>query len=196
MSSARGPARVPRPELQAAADRGLIRAMASSFRRILVPHDFSAPATQALRMAAALASTHGGTLTVLHVIVPFYVPADLPLGLGADQLPPPASFVPEQRRRLERLVTRVLGEDAPPVKVAVEVGDPARCILDAARRADAVVMATAGRTGLAHLLIGSVAEKVVRHSPVPVLTVRPKPSRARPGAGPRSRRAAGRGTGG
>lgn len=155
--------------------RALIRRMPSPFRRILVPYDFSTPANQALRMAAALATRHDGTLTVLHVIVPFYVPADLPLGFGAEQLPPPASLVPEQRRRLERLVARVLGPDAPRVRVAVEVGDAARCILDAAGRCDAVVMATAGRTGLAHLLIGSVAEKVVRHSPVPVLTVRPKP---------------------
>lgn len=149
-----------------------------------MPHDFSAPATRALRLAATLARAHGGRLTVLHVIVPFYVPADLPLGLGAEQLPPPASFVPEQRRRLERLVTRALGADAPPFTIAVEVGDPARCILEAARRADAIVMATAGRTGLAHLLIGSVAEKIVRHATVPVLTVRPRVA-----AAPATRRA-------
>jgi nucleotide-binding universal stress UspA family protein len=151
--------------------------MPTPFRRILVPHDFSSPANQALRMAAALARTHDGTLTVLHVIVPFYVPADLPLGLGADQLPPPSSLVPEQRSRLERMVAKVLGPDAPRSRAVVEVGDPARCILDAAGRADAIVMATAGRTGLAHLLIGSVAEKVVRHASVPVLTVRVQPRR-------------------
>lgn len=148
--------------------------MPALFRRVLVPHDFSAPATRALRLAATLARAHDGRLTVLHVIVPFYVPADLPLGLGAEQLPPPAAFVPEQRRRLERLVQRVVGPEGPACTVTVEVGDPARCILEAAPRFDSVVMATAGRTGLAHLLIGSVAEKVVRHSPVPVLTVRPR----------------------
>jgi len=47
------------------------------------------------------------------------------------------------------------------------------CILAAARGADSIIMATHGRTGLDHILIGSIAEKVVRHSPVPVLTIRP-----------------------
>jgi nucleotide-binding universal stress UspA family protein len=54
------------------------------------------------------------------------------------------------------------------------MGNPLQCILAAARDVDSIVMATVGRTGLAHFLIGSVAEKVVRHSPVPVLTIRPR----------------------
>ena len=53
-----------------------------------------------------------------------------------------------------------------------EIGDASPRIIDAARRADSIVMATSGRTGLAHFLIGSVAEKVVRHAAVPVLTMR------------------------
>lgn len=150
------------------------------FRRILVPHDFSPEATVALKTAASLAKTHGGSLTVLHVIVPFYVPADVPFGLAADTLPPPASFVPEQRARLEKVVTKALGGDAPPVTYRVEVGDASQCILDAARRADLVVMSTLGRSGLKHLLMGSVAEKVVRHATSPVLTIRvpEKPARS------------------
>jgi universal stress protein A len=118
-------------------------------------------------MAASLARTHGGRLTVLHVVVPFYLPADAPFGMA-----PPGDFIPEQRAHLERLVAKVLGPDGPPATVEVEVGDAAQRILDAAQRADCVVMATSGRSGLAHLLIGSVAEKVVRHATVPVLTVR------------------------
>jgi nucleotide-binding universal stress UspA family protein len=55
--------------------------------------------------------------------------------------------------------------------------------VDAARGADLIVMSTMGRTGLSHLLVGSVAEKVVRHAPVPVLTLRPAGARkARRGA--------------
>ena len=50
-------------------------------------------------------------------------------------------------------------------------------IIEAAKRMDLVVMSTTGRSGLAHLLIGSVAEKVVRHSPIPVLTMRPEAAR-------------------
>jgi nucleotide-binding universal stress UspA family protein len=153
------------------------------FRRILVPHDFSSQATVALKAAASLAREHDGRLIVLHVIVPFYVPADVPFGLAADTFPAPASFVPEQRKHLETLVGRALRGDAPPVTCRVDVGDASQCILDAARRADSIVMSTAGRSGLSHLLIGSVAEKVVRHAHVPVLTIRVPEKVSRPKKG-------------
>jgi universal stress protein A len=151
------------------------------FRRILVPHDFSPQATVALKAAARLAREHRGTLTVLHVVVPFYVPADVPFGFAADAMPSPTMFVPEQRKRLTSLVDKALGKDAPRVTYRVDVGDASQCILDAARRADSIVMSTSGRSGLSHLLIGSVAEKIVRHARVPVLTIRvpEKTSRAR-----------------
>jgi nucleotide-binding universal stress UspA family protein len=58
------------------------------------------------------------------------------------------------------------------VDAKIMVGDPYQRIIEAARGMDAIVMSTAGRTGLSHLLIGSVAEKVVRHSPIPVVTLR------------------------
>ncbi|HJW70482.1 MAG TPA: universal stress protein [Candidatus Binatia bacterium] len=142
------------------------------FRRILVPHDFSPQATVALKAAARLAREHDGSLTVLHVVVPFYVPADVPFGFAADAMPSPTMFVPEQRKRLTSLVDKALGKDAPRVTYRVDVGDASQCILDAARRTDSIVMSTSGRSGLSHLLIGSVAEKVVRHATVPVLTIR------------------------
>jgi nucleotide-binding universal stress UspA family protein len=145
---------------------------ASLFRRVLVPHDFSPQATVALKTAARLAREHDGTLIVLHVVVPFYIPADVPFGFAADAMPSPTQFVPEQRKRLESLVKKALGTDAPPVTYRVDVGDASQCILDAGRRADSIVMSTSGRSGLSHLLIGSVAEKVVRHANVPVLTIR------------------------
>ncbi len=145
---------------------------ASIFRRILVPHDFSPQATVALKTAANLAREHDGTLTVLHAIVPFYVPADVPFGLAADVIPSATQFIPEQRKTLERIVTRALGADAPRVTYRVDVGDASQCILEASRRADSIVMSTHGRSGLTHLLIGSVAEKIVRHATVPVLTIR------------------------
>ena len=139
----------------------------SLFRHILVPHDFSEQATVALKTAGMLASEHGGRLTVLHVLVPFYMPADVPFGM-----PPPGDLVPEQRGALERLVTKALGRRRPPVTVRVEIGEAAQRIIQAAQGADSIVMATSGRSGFAHLLIGSVAERVVRHATVPVLTLR------------------------
>ena len=143
------------------------------FRHILVPHDFSNQATVALKTAAKLAKEHRGKLTVLHVLVPFYMGAEVPFGM-----PAPGDLILEHRQFLERLVARVLGSGGPPVTVRVDIGDASRRIIDAARRSDSIVMATSGRTGLSHFLIGSVAERVVRHATVPVLTLRvPVPKR-------------------
>ncbi|MFN8545831.1 MAG: universal stress protein [Candidatus Binatia bacterium] len=150
--------------------------MPSLFRRILVPYDFSDHAARALRIAVSLAATHGGKLTVLHVLPPFQPVVEFPPG---ESWLPPLDLVPKVKKQLETNVARVLGRGrmAPSASCRVEIGDPAQRIVEAARQADVVVMATAGRTGLAHLVIGSVAEKVVRHSPAPVLTVRPAPAR-------------------
>jgi nucleotide-binding universal stress UspA family protein len=145
------------------------------FRRILVPHDFSDHATRALRTALDLARQSAGRVTVLHVVTPVYPMAAVP----AAWMPPP-DLVPTARQELERLVKRAAGRaDAPPVACRVEVGDPAERIVALAARADLVVMATRGRSGLAHLLIGSVAEKVVRHAPAPVLTMHAGTARGR-----------------
>jgi nucleotide-binding universal stress UspA family protein len=144
------------------------------FKRILVPHDFSSEADQALRVAGQLAGG-SGTVTALHVIEPYYGPTDMTF---ATMVPPPESLVPEQRRELEGRVRKILGAAARRATVRVRVGDPGREIVRAAGKADSVVMATMGRTGISHLLIGSVAERVVRMSPVPVLTLRAR-TRAR-----------------
>lgn len=145
------------------------------FRRVLVPHDFSASADAALKAASELTQRDDGRLVILHVIAPFY---GAPMLDGDGAWPGPASLVPEQLRALKEHVARVLGRMAPAYVCRVEIGDPAQRIVDAARAADSIIMATHGRTGLAHLLIGSVAERVVRLSSVPVLTVRPPKPRA------------------
>jgi nucleotide-binding universal stress UspA family protein len=161
------------------------------FRKILVPHDFSAHATGALRVAAALAKEHRGRLIVLHVLPPYPVAA---VGMAEGVvLPPPPNTLSEVRQKLEAIVGKVLsGRGAPKATCRVEVGDPAQRIVEAASAADSVVMATEGRTGLSHLLIGSVAEKVVRHSPRPVLTLRGTLRSSRPAAMRGRRRPSGR----
>lgn len=153
--------------------------MPAAFRRILVPHDFSQHADRALRTAAALVTSPRGTLHVLHVVTPFTPIAGLPPAeMGAYV--PPADLIAAERRRLEQRVARLVrGPGAPRVVCEVVIGDPFHRILAGCRGMDVVVMATAGRSGLAHLLIGSVAEKVVRHAPIPVLTLRPGPARGR-----------------
>jgi universal stress protein A len=145
--------------------------MATLFRRILVPYDFSPPATRALKTAAELAAAHRGRLVVLHAVTPFYPVTDLPMAETAAWIPP-ADLVAEARKRLEALVARTLRGRKARATCIVEIGDPYQSIIAAARKADTIVMSTHGRTGLTHLLIGSVAEKVVRHAPVPVLVLR------------------------
>lgn len=143
------------------------------FSKILVPHDASAPATHALEVAADLARRNDGRLIVVRAIAPFLPFSDLGSAEGSGWIPP-EDIVALDLDSLERLVGKTLGKDAPPAECRVVVGTPYEVIMDAARDADSIVMATHGRTGLEHLLIGSVAEKVVRHATVPVLTIRPK----------------------
>ena len=162
--------------------------MTDLFRRILVPYDFSDAATAALDVAADLARGQRGTITVLHAIAPVYPVSAFP---GAGEIPvwvPPEDVCEETRVRLEAAVAKRIGTRIAGVTCRVVVGDPHHRIIEAARRADSIVMGTVGRTGLAHLLVGSVAEKVVRHSPVPVLTVRPGRRRAKASAATGARR--------
>jgi nucleotide-binding universal stress UspA family protein len=167
------------------------------FRRILVPHDFSEHATRALVVAADLARRTRGRLEVLHVLTPLYGGPGYP-SQEAIAWTPDRERVAQLERRLALVVAAALpARGAPPVRVRVVRGEALTCILAAARRADAIVMATLGRTGLAHVLLGSVAEKVVRHAPIPVLTVRArtraraarrrKPARKRISTGRRAR---------
>jgi universal stress protein A len=135
--------------------------MNNSLRIILVPHDLSKHANRALQLAASLAGPQG-RLIVLHVTNHYGNPAVQKKVLDAG------------RRGLARAVQVTLGsEPMIPVEQQVVSGDPHREIVKVAKKADCIVMCTLGKTGLSHLLIGSVAEKVVRHAPTPVLTFRP-----------------------
>ena len=132
--------------------------MPTLFRKILVPHDFSDHATDALKVAGELARVHRGRLLVLHAVAPFYGGVGFPPQEEVAWLPTD-DVVDELRQRLRRLVARAVRQRA---DCRVVVGDPVTSIVAAARSADSIVMATMGRTGLSHLLIGSVAERVVR----------------------------------
>ena len=143
------------------------------FKKILVPYDFSTSADAALATAVDLAALHGGTVRVLHVVPPIRPAHGRPL-------PPPWADLAALREQLAAVLARATkGRRIRRTASDVLVGSPVTCILDAAAKADAVVMGTLGQTGLARLLIGSVAERVVRHAPVPVLTVRARARRRR-----------------
>jgi nucleotide-binding universal stress UspA family protein len=143
---------------------------------VLVPHDFSPAADRALRTAAALTAAAHGRLTVLHVIAPFYPLGDL-LYDGATVLDP-RQLEARVLAKLERHVAALLGPSA--ARCAVTTGNPGQRIVAAGAKGSCIVMPTSGRTGTAHALIGSVAERVVRFSTVPVLVL-PDPRKRRRG---------------
>ena len=143
--------------------------MATVFRKILVPYDFSRPAAHALAVAVDLARTHAGELHVVHAIPPLYPLHGRPLLPSADEI------AATGKRLAADVAKAVAGRRLRRVRSSVLVGTPAQCILEAAKRSDVIVMGTLGRTGLPHLLLGSVAERVVRYATVPVLTIRAKP---------------------
>jgi nucleotide-binding universal stress UspA family protein len=146
------------------------------FNRILVPHDFSTHATATLRAASRLVAP-GGRIVVLHVVVPFTPVTDIPPA-GIASYIAPDELLAGATKQLKRLVEKTLpSRGGVRVETKVEIGDPYQRIIAASRGMDAVVMSTAGRTGLSHLLIGSVTEKVVRHCTVPVVTLRPEATR-------------------
>ena len=144
-----------------------------ALKSILVATDFGEASGAALAYGRELARTFGATLHVLHVADDVYV------RLGGDAY---MAVLPELQKDLEvaaqRQLDELLVDNDPiplPVKKAVLTSSAtAGAIVQYARDLgiDLIVVGTHGRTGLAHFVLGSVAERIVRRSPVPVLTVR------------------------
>ena len=141
--------------------------------RILVPTDFSKHSHNALTYAVAFAEKFGAELYLLHVVqdlalfIPEAVSVAPPVG------PPVEQMTAAVREALLRLVQENnLGRFT--VHTEVREGTPFYEIIQFAKEAgiDLIIMGTHGRSGLAHVLLGSVTERVVRKAPCPVLTVR------------------------
>jgi len=145
--------------------------VASFFKKILCPIDFDDGSIVALRYARDLAKEQNATLHVLHVV---FIPLISP-GFPGEPYP----VVSEEPSKLE--LQKIAGEHLEgKVRYQVEArsGRPAETINQAAQDlgVDLLVMATHGRTGVTRLVLGSVAEHIVRTSSRPVLTIRPKDS--------------------
>ncbi|MFB0515928.1 MAG: universal stress protein [Candidatus Neomarinimicrobiota bacterium] len=144
-----------------------------SYNKILLTTDFSEYSKVAIPHAVEMARQFGAKLVVLHVLEPLLTPVDFawgPMALSEDW--------EEQRTRhsqkfLEEWVASELPTDLTVIPILAH-GTPIREICHTVREEniDLVVMATHGQTGITHALFGSTAEKVIRRSPVPVLTVR------------------------
>lgn len=159
------------------------------FKKILCPVDLSRFSLEALQLAVKIAEASEATLDILHVI---HNPFDEIYMTEITQTDPALIDVyanePQRRAKILRATeehSEVLlkqfchdtVQNYRKIRYHVRRGDPFENILDATEdlMTDLVVLATHGRTGVKRLVIGNVAEKIVRHAPCPVLTVKPKP---------------------
>jgi nucleotide-binding universal stress UspA family protein len=138
-------------------------------RHILCPTDFSDNADYALQVALDVARQNEASLVVLHV-ADTLGPENATFGQVASELQPEAHV-----RRLEERLGRAVPPDAGVmVRCLLRGGDPVRAIEEVVRAegCDLIVAGTHGRTGLQHLLMGSIAERIVRLAPCPVLVLK------------------------
>jgi len=148
------------------------------FTNVLCPVDFSPYSVNALRAASDLTLQFGGRLSVLHAIPPIPVSAVPGSPTTFNVAEYQQQLVAGYTRKLDELLSGTLPAQLRPpsarVRALVVHGDPAFQIVQYAREegVDVIVLATRGRTGWEHVVFGSVAERVVRLSPCPVLTIR------------------------
>jgi len=142
------------------------------FNNVLIPVDYSDFSRKAIRACSTLFA--GDERVAFHFVHVWRSPSDQSVG----------DALPDLQAELDEFVSEFTHAGDYTAHTRVLMGDPATAICDYAREmgCDVVAMATHGRTGLAHLLIGSTTEHVVRHAPCPVLTLRVSAEGAEPGA--------------
>jgi nucleotide-binding universal stress UspA family protein len=145
-----------------------------AFDRILVPVDYSVHSLKAVGYAAELAQRLNANLDIVHVWDrPTYISDAILVGHGAEQRSLAEMIRENAKKDMDDFLSKVELATGVTATNRLLSGDPATVILKELdqQKYDLVVIGTHGRGGLAHLLLGSVAEKLVRHSKVPVLTV-------------------------
>ncbi len=142
--------------------------MLTNFKRVLCPVQFDKNSVAALALAKEIVKQNQGRLFVLNIVSPHSDPTRV---AGA-------AMAAHDEKLAEQELARLKAEMLADVEheTILRLGNPAEEIIKAEHDygADLVVMATHGRTGVSHLVLGSVAERVVRESVCPVLTMRPK----------------------
>jgi nucleotide-binding universal stress UspA family protein len=142
-------------------------------KRVLAPTDFSPHSEKSVRFACAMAEKFGAELHLVNVLSEI-----IPAGPDPLLMPilPPQFYQENEARAKETLRSVIQTSWGKPTKLvtAVRWGSPVEAIVDYAREQhiDMIVIATHGRTGLSHVLLGSVAERIVREASCPVLTIR------------------------
>lgn len=141
-----------------------------SIEGVMVPIDFSKDSVLAAKFAASMAEEYKTKLYVLHVMEPVHPSVRAYI---ADFNEFQERALREAKEDLLKVVPRAVKERIE-VEEILEIGLPHFVIVEKAKElgVDVIVIATQGRSGLAHVLLGSVAEKVIRHAPCPVFVVR------------------------
>jgi universal stress protein A len=145
----------------------------TAIKRMLVPTDFSPASDLAFAYALDMAAREGSTLHLLHVIDEASFATAYPDGFYVELPGVRAQLTDEANARLQEMVARSAAANVE-ATTELAVGRAARVIVQAAttRGTDLIVIGTHGRSGFAHLMLGSVTERVVRMAPCAVLTVR------------------------
>ncbi len=143
-----------------------------SFRTIVVPTDFSDHSLRALSYALGLAGKYDADVKILFVNEPGLQVSDM-AWVGVDERSLKDEHVKEARASLDKIVREQIPPDMA-VEAIIRSGDAVEEIIAYADEinADLIVMATHGRTGLSHMLMGSTAEQVIRRASCPVLTLK------------------------
>jgi universal stress protein A len=150
------------------------RATEFTVRTILVPVDFSKPAVHAMDYAVRFAQVFGSRLFLLHVVEQSAIAVDSTQWVDIYSQ---AKLV--AKSRLERFARRIKKMDIPVTAEIIRGAAYAEIIRFARRhRADLIVIGTHGRTGLQRWIMGSVAERVIRLAPCPVLSIQPPSTRS------------------
>jgi len=152
---------------QASAPAAALVPVELKVKRILVPFDFSEHSKAALRQALAIAHQFGAEVLLANVVELYAYPTEIAT--------PPVGIL-EARRQEENLaeLEKLCAELHLPAAPVVRVGSTWQELVNLAaeQNVDLIVIATHGRTGLSHVFLGSVAERVIQHAPCPVLTIR------------------------
>jgi universal stress protein A len=148
--------------------------MKPEIRRILIPLDFSPASDRALGYARALSEEFGAPLYLLHVIEDRLMTGPWPAEVYLGELPKLREDLVKEAERRMLATLESLAAEGIQATGEVLIGGPSHVIIEQANtvNADLIVMGTHGRTGITHLLIGSVAERVIRHAPCPVFVIR------------------------
>ena len=143
------------------------------YQKILIPTDGSEPSQKAVQHGLTLAKEMNASVSALYVGEVMHIPSPVP-GPVPIMMEEQGEVLREAGQKIVDDVVEKGKKIGVTVTPVVVIGHPADQIIKQAEDYDLVVMGTMGKSGLSHLLMGSVAEKVVRHSPVPVLVVPPK----------------------